>query len=156
MMHLLSATDKAHRIDKPNLQNAALVVDYAGRFRTGYWVFVGPGSDHTWKFEKYELENPKGNWDRKAPHILEVYSGSGHLVIPATTILEHGSLKTPKGKRNIHIDARDVDELEAAAVEGIEDDVTDEDMLIDLIQMIREVFDQVGPPFPLGISVECW
>ena len=29
---------------------------------------------------------------------------------------------------------RDVDELVAAAVEAIEDDVTDEDMLIDLIQ----------------------
>ena len=40
------------------------------------------------------------------------------------------------------------------AVEAIEDDVTDGNMLIDLIQMIREVFDQ-GPRCPPGISVEC-
>ena len=45
--------------------------------------------------------------------------------------------------------------LVAAAVESVEDDVTDEEMLIDLIQMIREVFDQVGSPCPPGISVEC-
>ena len=41
---------------------------------------------------------------------------------------------------------RDVDVLVAAAVEAIEKDVTDQDMLMDLIQMIQEVFDQVDPP----------
>ena len=40
-------------------------------------------------------------------------------------------------------------------MEAIEENVTDWDMLIDLIQMIREVFDQVGPPCSPGISVEC-
>ena len=50
---------------------------------------------------------------------------------------------------------RDIDELVAAAVESVEDDVTDEEMLIDLIEMIPEVFDQVGTPCPPGISVEC-
>ena len=50
---------------------------------------------------------------------------------------------------------RDVDVLVAAAVEAIERDVTDQDMLIDLIQMIQEVFDQVGSPCPPGISLEC-
>ena len=49
---------------------------------------------------------------------------------------------------------RDIDELVAAAVESVEDDVTDEEMLFDLIQMIREVFDQAGPPCPPGNSVE--
>ena len=49
---------------------------------------------------------------------------------------------------------RDVDVLVAAAVEAIEKDVTDQDMLMDLIQMIQEVFDQVGSPCPPGISVE--
>ena len=48
----------------------------------------------------------------------------------------------------------DVDVLVAAAVEAIEKDVTDQDMLLDLIQMIQEVFDQVGAPCPPGISVE--
>ena len=50
---------------------------------------------------------------------------------------------------------RDIDELVAAAVGSVEDDVTDEEILIDLIHMIREVFDQAGPPCPPGISVEC-
>ena len=36
---------------------------------------------------------------------------------------------------------RDVDELVAAAMEAIEEDVTDCDMCTDLIQMIQEVFD---------------
>ena len=48
---------------------------------------------------------------------------------------------------------RDVDVLVAAAVEAIEKDVTDQDMLMDLIPMIQEVFDQVGAPCPAGISV---
>ena len=48
---------------------------------------------------------------------------------------------------------RDVDVLVAAAVEAIEKDVTDQDTLMDLIQMTQEVFDQVAP-CPLGISVE--
>ena len=43
---------------------------------------------------------------------------------------------------------RDVDVLVVAVVEAIEGDVTDHDMLVDLIQMIREVFDQVGFPCP--------
>ena len=49
---------------------------------------------------------------------------------------------------------RDVDELVAAAVEAIEDDVTDEDMLIYVIQMLRRVLCQVDPPCPPGTSVE--
>ena len=48
---------------------------------------------------------------------------------------------------------RDVDELVAVAVEAIEDDVTDEDMLTDLIQMIQEVFDQVGSHCIASVSV---
>ena len=40
---------------------------------------------------------------------------------------------------------RDIDELVAAAVESVEDDVTDEEMLIDRMLMKREVFDQVAP-----------
>ena len=47
-------------------------------------------------------------------------------------------------------DVRDVDVLVAAAVEALGEDVTDQDMLMDLIQMIQEVFDQVGFPCPPG------
>ena len=50
---------------------------------------------------------------------------------------------------------RDVDVLVAAAVEAIEKDVMDKDMLTDLIQTIQEVFDQVGSRAHRGISVEC-
>ena len=51
---------------------------------------------------------------------------------------------------------RDVDVLMSAAVEEIEGDFTDHDTLTDPIQMIREVFDQVGfpcPPRGTGIGV---
>ena len=44
--------------------------------------------------------------------------------------------------------------LVAAAVEAIDKDVTDQDMLVDLIQMIQEVFDQASRAHR-GISVEC-
>ena len=50
------------------------------------------------------------------------------------------------GRKFFEEGERDVDVLVAAAVEAIEGDVTDHDMLTDLIQMIREVFDQVGFP----------
>ena len=40
-------------------------------------------------------------------------------------------------------------------VEAIEKDVTDQDMLMDLILMIQKVFGQVGSPCSPGISVEC-
>ena len=36
---------------------------------------------------------------------------------------------------------RDVDELVAAAMEAVEEDVTDYDMCTDLVQMIQEIFD---------------
>ena len=39
-------------------------------------------------------------------------------------------------------------------MEAIEKDVTDQDMLVDLIPMIQEVFDQVDPSCPPGIFVE--
>ena len=51
---------------------------------------------------------------------------------------------------------RDVDELVAAAAESIEDDVTDEEMLTDLIHMIRGVLDQAGPPVPTGHLFRMW
>ena len=50
---------------------------------------------------------------------------------------------------------RDVDVLVAVAVEAIENEVTDQDMLVHLIQIFQEVFDQVGSQRPLVISVEC-
>ena len=43
-------------------------------------------------------------------------------------------------------EVRDMDELVAAAMEGIEGDVTDHDVCMDLIQTIQEVFDQVVFP----------
>ena len=50
------------------------------------------------------------------------------------------------GRKYYEEGERDVDALVAAAMEAIEGDVTDQDMLMDLIQMIRDVFDQVGLP----------
>ena len=41
---------------------------------------------------------------------------------------------------------RDIDELVAVAMDAIEGDVTDDDMCMDLIQTIHEVFDQAVFP----------
>ena len=55
--------------------------------------------------QKVDEKNRKEAGTEKALQILEVYSGSGHTVIPATTIFEQGNLKTMGGKDNIHFNA---------------------------------------------------
>ena len=54
------------------------------------------------------------------------------------TLLERGIMT---GWKLYEKSERNVDELAAAAMEAIEEDVTDFEMCTDLIQMIQEVFD---------------
>ena len=57
--NLIEATNQTSRTPK----SSEFMQDILG---PGYWVFVGPGSESTWKSDKYETENWKGNWDSKA------------------------------------------------------------------------------------------
>ena len=74
----------------------------------------------------------------KDTELEEVAHDEGFLLVRAVTT----------GWKYYEEGVRDVDELVAVAVEAIEENVTDEDMLTDLMQMIREVLDRPG------ISVE--
>ena len=51
-----AVTDKPHRSDEPNLRSGAICSEFAGRSRPAFWLFFGPGSEFTWKLDKYETE----------------------------------------------------------------------------------------------------
>ena len=70
-MKELEITDKPHHDDDLRIQHAQGVCDHAARFRPGYWMFVGPGSGKTWKYDKWEAEKPDGIWDRKALKMVQ-------------------------------------------------------------------------------------
>ena len=95
-------TDKLHR-NEANLQNDQRLYDFAARLRPGYWVFVGPGSESIWEYDKWLTEDPKEHCDRKALQILQIYKACGHLDDPGTTIFEQGTLRSTLSKANIHV-----------------------------------------------------
>ena len=60
----------------------------------------------TWMFfDKYESETPERNLDRRALQIIDIFSGSGHPVVQATTAFEQDSLKTKRSETTIHFNA---------------------------------------------------
>ena len=66
-------------------------------------MLVGPGAEHTRKFDKCEgPENPKWSWDGKALKILDIYSESCHSVNLGTPIFEQRSLRQKKEWDIIH------------------------------------------------------
>ena len=71
MMNELEVTDKPHKNDDLRFQQAQEVRDYVARFRPGYLIFVGPGSEKTWSYDKWDAENPNGSWDRKTPNMVQ-------------------------------------------------------------------------------------
>ena len=66
--------------DAQFLQDAATIVAYFGKFKSGYYMSLGPDSGGTWKFEKY-IDNPKGKWNELAGQVTEVYLVPKHLVL---------------------------------------------------------------------------
>ena len=76
------------------LRNANIVRTFAGRFGTGQWSFIGPGSEKKW----YPFENsPQGAWDHIAENMLLEFAESGHPIFRATTPLSRGQQKS-KGR----------------------------------------------------------
>ena len=81
--------------------NARLVSQYAKRFGTGQWSFVGPGSEKKW----YSIseDSPQGEWDNLADKMLLEFAESGHPIFRATSPLSRGRLKSKgHGKLSIH------------------------------------------------------
>ena len=65
--------------DDVNFRGATVLRDYAGRFRPGNWIFVGPSSEKAWQFDMWDKTgNPKGNWERKALQMKE----TSHRILP--------------------------------------------------------------------------
>ena len=46
------------------LQDAERNAAYFGKFKPGYFMYIGPCSEKTWNFQKYR-DNPQGKWDAK-------------------------------------------------------------------------------------------
>ena len=108
-----------------------------------------------------------GLWARvmdAAPHDVKDMSEGLVAAMSKDTELEEAACDedfllvraVPTGWKYYEGGVRDIDELVAAAVESVEGDVTDEEMLIDLIQMVREVFDQADPSCPPGHLCRMW
>ena len=80
------------------IQHAQEVYDNAARFRPSCWIFVGPGSESTWKYDRMQTNRPNGRWDQKTLQILHTNQESGHPVIPVTTF---SSRVRSNGKRKL-------------------------------------------------------
>ena len=68
----------------PKARNALLLQDaenaaYFGKFKPGYYMYSGPGSQETWNFEKYP-DNPRGKWDELAQQVTDVYLVQKHPI----------------------------------------------------------------------------
>ena len=50
------------------LQNAERNAAYFARFKPGYFMYIGPGSEKTLNFEKYP-DDPEGKWDELAKQV---------------------------------------------------------------------------------------
>ena len=96
MMNELEAADKPHNDDDLHIQSAQELCDHAARFRRGYWIFIGPGTESTWKYDKRQTDTSNGNGDRKAAQILHTHEESGHPVVHGTHRLRVGH---PQSKR---------------------------------------------------------
>ena len=59
------------------LQDAERNAAYFARFKPGYFMYISPGSEKTWNFEKYP-DDPKGKWDELAKQVTDVYLVQKH------------------------------------------------------------------------------
>ena len=67
------------------LVNAKLVSLCAGRFGTGQWSFLGPGSEKKWY--SISADSPQGEWDRIAEKMMLEFGESRHPVFRAIRIV---------------------------------------------------------------------
>ena len=86
------------------LQDAERNAAYFGRFKPGYFMYIGPTSEKTWNFKKYP-DDPKGKWDELAKQVTEVCLGQKHPLLKGGIDFQKGELK--KGGTNMHFSAVD-------------------------------------------------
>ena len=88
MMNKWEGTGNPHKNDGLRIQQAQEVRDHEARFRPGYWMFVGAGSENTWTYDNWETDRPNGNWDRQTSQILRKCEEPGHPVVLGITIFK--------------------------------------------------------------------
>ena len=61
------------------LQDAERNAAYFGKFKLGYFMHIGPGSEETCKFETYP-DNPQRKWEELAKQVTEVNTAQKHPI----------------------------------------------------------------------------
>ena len=62
MMDEVDVTDNPPKNDDLRIQQTQGVRDWTARFQPSYWIFVGSRSEMTWSYDKWEINDPNGNW----------------------------------------------------------------------------------------------
>ena len=84
------------------LQDAERNPVYLGRFKPGCFMYIVPGSEETWKFERYP-DNLKGKLDELAKQVTDVYLAQKHSILKGCRNLQKGNLK--RDGANMHVNA---------------------------------------------------
>ena len=75
--------------------------DYARKFPSGHWSFLGPGSEEKWYGTC--THKPDGSWDRMAEEMMANFSRCGHPIFRASSAVDKRELRRKEGrKKSIH------------------------------------------------------
>ena len=78
-----------------------VIVANFGKWKPGFYLYIGPGSEEIWKFAKYP-DDPKIKWDELATDVFLVQKLP---ILKGCINFQKGKLK--RGGENIHFDASD-------------------------------------------------
>ena len=83
--------------------NAKKVKNYAKKFLTGHWTFLGPGSE-----KRCFGDSHGGQLDHTANKMVQQFKETGHPLFTSTSALSRGILKQRRGKSTIHFNGDSV------------------------------------------------
>ena len=94
----------------PKEDNALVLQDgernaaYFGKFKVRYFMYIVPGSEKTWHFEKYP-HNPEGKWNELAKQVTNVYLVQNYPILTGCIYFRNRDLK--RGGENMHFSGSD-------------------------------------------------
>ena len=74
------------------LQDAERYAAYLGKFKPGYVMYVGPGSENPLNFEE-SPDNPQEKWDELAKQVTDVSLVQKHPILKGFFNFQKGELK---------------------------------------------------------------
>ena len=80
--------------------NSQQVKQYAQRFQTGHWTFIGLGNERKWHGTRDH--RPEGRWNTAAAKMRRIFKETNHIVFTSVSALSRGILKQGKNKTSIH------------------------------------------------------